>query len=75
MSQVCNFFVTDERLLAREYAFRITVYSFQSVSCFIIVGLMIFVSSLTVPFREVTLERNEVCAKESLFLTCDFFIR
>ena len=57
------------------YAFRIMVYSFQSVSCFIIVGLMIFVSSLTVPFREVTLslERNEVCAKESLFLTCDFF--
>ena len=31
---------------------RIMVYSFQSVSCFIIVGLMIFVSSLTV---EVTL--------------------
>ena len=50
------------------YAFRITVYFFQSVSCCIIVGLMIFVSSLTVPFREVTLfvlERNEVCAKES----------
>ena len=58
MSQVCNFFVTDERLLAREYAFRITVYSFQSVRRFIIVGLVIFVSSLTVPFREVTLERK-----------------
>ena len=35
---------------------------------------MIFVSSLTVPFREVTLslERNEVCAKESLFSPATF---
>ena len=44
------FFVTDERLLARELC--LTVYSFQSVSCcktcIIIVGLMNFVSSLTV---------------------------
>ena len=41
------FFVTDERLLARELG--LTVYSFQSVSCcIIIVGLMNFVSSLTV---------------------------
>ena len=39
----------------KSYAFRITVYSIQSVSCCIIVGLMIFVSSLTVPYREVTL--------------------
>ena len=43
-----------------------------SVSCcIIIVGLMIFVSSLTVEVT-LSLERNEVCAKESLFLTCDF---
>ena len=49
------FFVTDEHLLQKSCSFRITVHSFQSVSCCIIVGLMILVSSLTEPFHEVTL--------------------